>query len=392
MNPPDIATLAGAVLQRDRPLFTHEWEDSQARLAETFGGATVVCTGGAGFIAGQSLAAILPLRPAKLVLIDSSENGLAALLRDLRSADAVPRGTIVEPVVADVAGPLLPRAVAQAGRVDVLLAFAAVKHLRSEGDDASIAQMMRVNIGGTLAAAHAAWSSNPDARVYAVSTDKAAAPASLMGASKRLMELALLAAGPATSSRFANVAFSTGSLLDSWRSRLARAEPLPVPADTSRFFISPVEAGRLCLLASVAPAGAMVVPAHGCVPEVTLQDAAIRFLAAHGLTAHIVSPGDKTQPRASGSYPVILTPRDTAGEKASEVFADPGEAVAPWLGDLGTLTPHGDPVAALRVLEWVSARAGQPDLPIAGPELDELISQAVPTYAHVLGGNLSDRA
>jgi hypothetical protein len=136
----------------------------------------------------------------------------------------------------------------------------------------------------------------------------------------------------------------------------------------------------------------MVVPEHGCVPEVTLQDAAIRFLAAHGLAARFVSPGDKAQANAAGAYPVILTPRDTAGEKASEVFADPGETVGHWLGSLGTLTPHGDPVAALRVLEWVSARAGQPDLPIAGPELDELIVQAVPTYAHVLGGNLSDRA
>ena len=159
--------------------------------------------------------------------------------------------------------------------------FAAAKHVRTERDPVSVLQMLNVNINGTLRSVEAVMSGNPEARVFVVSTDKAADPASLMGASKRLMEMVILGSYPqATTTRFANVAFSSGSLLESWLLRLARRQVLPVPADTRRFFVSPQESGQLCAIASAAPPGGVVVPEPGLIGSVDLLDA---LLAGSGL-------------------------------------------------------------------------------------------------------------
>jgi nucleoside-diphosphate-sugar epimerase len=330
-------------------------------------------------------------------LLDANENGLAEAVRALRSGGLLSQSTNLRTVLVDAAGPEIPRALRQIGRTDALMVFMAVKHVRSERDDVSALRMFDVNVGGAhrLAEAAGAPGGTP---VFAVSTDKAVAPASLMGASKNLMEQVLLGSYPRVSlTRFANVAFSTGSLLDSWRRRLASGEALPVPADTWRYFVTPKEAGQLCVLAAAAQPGEIVVPAPDLLPETLLEEAAERFLGCYGLRAEFVdSLADASGvlsagTNAAGRYPVLVTPRDTAGEKRNESFVEAGVVVRPWHRELLTVRREVDAQRALSVLHWLQQRAADPHLPVLGPQFDALLAEAIPGFQHTTGGSLDDR-
>jgi nucleoside-diphosphate-sugar epimerase len=398
---PSTQQIAGAITGRDASAFAAAWAEAAPMLEAHLAEQRLVLAGGAGFIARQTLDALLPFEPAEVLLLDANENGLAEVVRSLRSSDAVPSATRLSTVLADVCGPELPRALAQFDPVDVLMTFSAVKHVRSERDDASILRMFEVNVGGAVRLADDSGAEEGTA-VFAVSTDKAVAPASLMGASKNLMEQVLLGSYPSvTLTRFANVALSTGSLLDSWQRRLAAGEPLAVPADTWRFFVTPQEAGQLCLLASVAPAGSIVVPVADLLPETLLEDAAERFLECFGLRAEFVeSRGDGDRlgsagaraGAAGGRYPVVVTPRDSAGEKRNEAFVEAGAVAQPWLQGLLRVQRHVDAAGALAVMGWLRERAADPAVPILGPQFDEMLAAAVPGFSHVSGASLDERA
>ena len=280
----DVDRLSEAVTGRSASAFGPAFADLADATREAYAGRRVLVTGAAGFIGGQTLRLILGLEPSLVVLVDTWENGLAETVRQLRTSGSVSPRTRLEPRLVDVAGPLVDRLVEAEGPFDVVLAFAAAKHVRSERDAASALHMLNVNVNGTLRVLEAAARRNPASRLFMVSTDKAADPSSLMGASKRLMERTVLGRLPqTTTTRFANVAFSSGSLLESWLIRLANGQLLAVPRETSRFFVRPVEAGQLCLIASMAPASSIVVPASGLVSEVLLDEALTRVLDALGL-------------------------------------------------------------------------------------------------------------
>jgi FlaA1/EpsC-like NDP-sugar epimerase len=191
--------------------------------------------------------------------------------------------------------------------------------------------------------------------VFSVSTDKAANPSSMMGASKRLMEHALFLPGQPwpdsaaiTSARFANVAFSNGSLLQSWQRRIANGQPLACPEDTRRYFVSLVESGHLCTLAGFAGTDRSIsVPtlepdAH----LVLMSDVATRFLDFHGYEPYTTHDEEEALSRlaelsASGRWPLLLTPLDTGGEKPYEEFVGANE------------TMRDGPCAALREIDYV---------------------------------------
>lgn len=395
--------IAEAITGREASAFAAAWGAASQRLGAFVSGRRLVLAGGAGFIARQTLDALLPFEPAEVSLLDIDENGLAEAVRALRSADAVPTATRLRTVLADVCGPELPRAFAQMWPVDALMVFSAVKHVRSERDDASVLRMFEVNVGGAMRLADAAGARDGTA-VLAVSTDKAVAPSSLMGASKNLMEQALLGSYPSVRlTRFANVALSTGSLLDSWRHRLAAGQPLAVPADTWRFFVTPQEAGQLCLLAAVAPPGSIVVPEAELLAQTRLEDAAEAFLGCLGLRAEFVhSLGEAERLLAAGGgeggggfsqpYPVVVTPRNTAGEKRSEAFLEAEAIAEPWLKGLLRVARDADAAGALAVMAWLRERTADPRLPIRGAEFDAMLTAAVPGFNHVTGGSLDDRA
>ncbi|MEZ5184642.1 MAG: polysaccharide biosynthesis protein [Candidatus Nanopelagicales bacterium] len=365
----------------------------QRELAATYEGARVLVTGGAGFIAGQTLRTILPFRPRTVVVADHDENSLAELVRDLRTSGSISTGTRLVPRLVDVTGPLIDRVVAEDGPFDVVLAFAACKHVRSERDAVSALHMLNVNVNGTIRPVRAAKQHNPDCRVFVVSTDKAADPASMMGASKRVMEMLVLGQYPeATTARFANVAFSSGSLLESWLIRLANDQVLPVPADTNRYFVTPAESGHLCTLASVAPPGSIVIPDPQAVGIWELQLALERVLASLHLTAEYITEDlvGAAQPTAD-TYPVLVTERDTPGEKAAEVFIGADEVAQEWVSPLFSVHSPHDVAAAEAFAGWVAEAVGRSRGPDLG-EIEAALAGALHRFAHISGtSGLDDR-
>jgi nucleoside-diphosphate-sugar epimerase len=394
-----VRTLSASIIGRQRSFLADSTAQSEAALSDRFRGRRVLVLGGAGFIATQTVRFLLSLEPAYVGLVDLSENGLAESIRAIRSSELAGPGTVVEPWLADIASPSFRRVLDSVGPVDQLMNFAAVKHVRSERDLPSLLRMLEVNVLGTHRAARAVAETSPQAHQFVVSTDKAADPANFMGASKRAMELAARSACPAvTTARFANVAFSSGSLLESWLLRLANGQPLAVPRDTWRYFVTPEESGQLCSLASIAPAASVAVPDFDEDHLVELEVALAIVLAAQGRTAHDVTSiaegmallADDPDPDA---WPVLVTARDTAGEKEAEVFAGSAERSEPWLPGLRRLPigPSSDAVDDLldRLAEWTS-RAGDG---LTVEDVQRALAAAVPNFSHIdATARLDDRA
>jgi FlaA1/EpsC-like NDP-sugar epimerase len=314
-----------------------DWAARFAEIRDQVAGASVLVVGAAGTIGAAAVRQLLPLAPARLALVDVDENGLARLARDIRSRGEGAGATIGFNALDFAGWPGLALAEA-GGPSDLVLDFAAVKHVRSEKNLYTLLHMIDVNVVRQQRfAAHLARAGLAR-RLFVVSTDKAADPASFMGATKLLMEAAVFTAcdgagAPrASAARFANVAYSSGSLLESYLQRFAAGQALAAPADTRRYFISAREGARICLLAQLAcPAGRVAVPRFDPgAGAVELADTAAAFLRGHGRRAAFVETPDEAARILTGggeAYPVLLTPRDTAGEKQIEVFHGAGEAI-----------------------------------------------------------------
>lgn len=361
------------VVGRAESFFAADLEAQRASLAEQIRGARILVIGGAGSIGSRTLATVADFAPRCLHVIDHNENGLAELVRSIRSAG---RPFPVEDLTTlpfDYGGvPFALWFAERAGDYDHILNFAALKHVRSEKDPYSILAMLETNVAHLAGLARMVARSSALKRVFCVSTDKAANPSSMMGATKRMMEHALFS--PAlgwprgagiTSARFANVAFSNGSLLQSWQIRLAERQPMACPEGCRRFFVSLPESGHLCTLAAFATEpGSIAVPSLDPASHlVLLQDVAARFLAARGLAPVFVRSESEALKRLEplsreGRWPVLLTPLDTAGEKPYEEFVAAGEEAVPTtMASLLRVSyvPPRDPGAFPAFLDWLEA-------------------------------------
>lgn len=327
---PSRSELAAVVTGRSTPLLDHDLQIHAQAVDAAVRGRRVLVLGGAGSIGAATIRQLMAFGPQQVQAIDLDENSLVELLRDLRSDDAVPTGSELRVTPLDLAAPIMRRLLHAEDPYDLVLNFAAVKHVRSERDVFSLLRMLETNV---LAADRLmSWVSERGAPAYfAVSTDKAANPVNIMGATKRAMELMMFDQRrpvAVTSARFANVAFSNGSLLDGWLRRLEKGQPWAVPASTRRYFVSPEESGQLCLLAATAaPDRHVVVPALS--PELHLRDlveVADEVLGALGLQpVHCTSEGEARSAmrrvRGTTQWPVLITSLDTAGEKEFEEFS-----------------------------------------------------------------------
>lgn len=399
--------MASVATGRTTSAFQADVALHRAALRDAFAGRRVLVIGGAGSIGSATIRALLPFRPAAVDVIDQDENGLAGLVRDLRSDDLVARETSLRLMPLDYGAPVAHRFVRDA-RYDAVLHFAALKHVRSEKATASVLQMLDTNVLKQRRLMTWLAEAGAPARYFAVSTDKAANPVNFMGASKRLMEHLLftpgatpLRAGRCTSARFANVAFSAGSLLASWRDRLERGQPIAVPRDTRRYFVSLGEAAEICLLAAAAlPTAHLGVPRLTAAADlrdlVAIAEAVVRA-AGHAPAwyddedaARHAMAGD----RAAGKWPILLTPRDTAGEKAEEEFAGTGETIVDaGMTALAAIPQRGAALPALQAaLDQIESWASQSALKVGRHDIAAVIGSAVPEFAHVAGtASLDDR-
>ena len=249
--------------RRTQSLLSEDFARHRDALAGNINGARALVIGGAGTIGSHYIKALLKHDVAALCVVDTNENGLTELVRDLRSAGVynIPKNFTTYPV--NFRDRVFHKIFKAHGPFDIVANFAAHKHVRSEKDVFSIEAMVENNV----LAAHdllAFLAENPPKHFFCVSTDKAANPVNIMGASKKLMEEMLLAHAekfPVKTARFANVAFSNGSLPLGFLERLQKRQPWSCPLGIRRFFVSPQESGELCLIASVvAKSGGIVFP------------------------------------------------------------------------------------------------------------------------------------
>lgn len=315
------------VTGREKSFFMPDLVGFGNELQAKIEGRSALVIGGAGTIGSSFIKALLVYRPAKVVVVDINENGLTELVRDCRSdaSISVPADFKLYPV--SLGDDVFTKIFHREGPFDIVANFSAHKHVRSEKDVFSVEAMIENNVFRAVEMLKL-LEQYPPAHFFCVSTDKAANPVNVMGASKKLMEDLIMAyAGEfkVSTARFANVAFSNGSLLAGFVERMMKQQPLACPADVKRFFVSPAESGQICLLACILGNTAEIF-----FPKLEEKDMrrfseiVPAFLDQFGLTPLYCSSEqearDQMAYRVNDQYPVFLFNSDTTGEKLYEEF------------------------------------------------------------------------
>ena len=287
----------------------------------------ILVIGGAGTIGSSYIKQILIYKPSKITVVDINENGLTELTRDLRSSTLLD----YDPEYITYPVNLLSTTFDKIFKLDswdLVANFSAHKHVRSEKDKISVEALIKNNVFGAIKLLELC-EQNPPNYFFSVSTDKAANPVNIMGASKSLMEKLILSKKEkfkVSTARFANVAFSNGSLLDGFICRLNKRQPLSCPSDIKRFFVTPEQSGQICLLATfLGDSGNIFFPKldfHK--DQIYFKDIALDFLRNEGLEP--ISMNSEKEAKEydiecnSGKYPIYFFNTDTSGEKKYEEF------------------------------------------------------------------------
>lgn len=326
--------ISDNVTFRKESMFLADINANRERLSAEIKDKSVCVIGGAGSIGSSFIKAVLPFKPSKLIVIDLNENGLAELTRDLRSTYGMYVPEEYRAYTLNFADPIFERIFREEKGFDIVANFSAHKHVRSEKDKYSVQALIENNDikAKKLLDLLAVY---PPKHFFCVSTDKAANPVNIMGASKRIMEdmiMAYTTKFKVTTARFANVAFSNGSLPDGWINRVDKKQPLAAPNDVKRYFVSPEESGQICMLACIlGKNGEIFFPKLGEEQMLTFSSICDKFVADLGADKEEFSNDEDAKkfanemPFGSKKYPVVYIKSDTTGEKAYEEFFVPGE-------------------------------------------------------------------
>ena len=290
-------------------------------------GKNILVIGGAGTIGSSYIKQILKYKPSRITVVDINENGLTELTRDLRSSNLLDYNPeyITYPVnlLSDTFDKIF-----NSDTWQVVANFSAHKHVRSEKDKISVEALIKNNVYGAIKLLNLC-EGNPPSYFFSVSTDKAANPVNIMGASKSLMEKLILSKKNnfrVSTARFANVAFSNGSLLDGFIYRLNKKQPLSCPSDIKRFFVTPEQSGQICLLATfLGDTGNIFFPKldfhkH----QIYFKEIALDFLKSNDFEPELVQSEKDAKEfdfdENPSKYPIYFFKTDTSGEKTYEEF------------------------------------------------------------------------
>jgi FlaA1/EpsC-like NDP-sugar epimerase len=322
-------------LNRGESMFKEDIDNNASLLYKSINNMNVLVIGGAGTIGSSFIKSILKFNPYKIVVVDLNENGLTELVRDIRSDHEYNVSEEFYTYPMSYASNVFEKMFNFHGPFDIVANFAAHKHVRSEKDIFSIEALIENNI---LYAKNLLeiLLNNPPKHFFCVSTDKAANPVNIMGASKRLMEELILSysyAFKVTTARFANVAFSNGSLLDGFKKRIDKNQPISCPRDITRFFVTPQESGEICMLSCILGNASEIF-----YPKLNMKTDLINFttiikplLNEYGfIPEYFESEAEAKKSMfilSEKKYPIYLFDSDTSGEKLYEEFYTEDETI-----------------------------------------------------------------
>ncbi len=330
-----ILSLVG----RTAPLFEADIAESERQLSEIVRTSRFLVIGGAGTIGSAICRELFARNPRVLHVVDISENNMVELVRDIRSSVGYGDGefaTFALDCGSDIFRAFVREQERRIGGYDYVFNTSALKHVRSEKDPFTLMRMVDTNIFNTDSTMQMARDFGAK-KYFCVSTDKAANPVNMMGASKRIMEMFLNRRSvemPVSTARFANVAFSDGSLLYGFNRRLEKNQPLSAPNDVRRYFVTPKEAGQLCLMSCLFGENRDVFfpKLNEHLNLVTFSSIAVKYLENLGYEAVECATEDEARSsvaelKAQGKYPVYFFKSDTTGEKDFEEFFMEGETL-----------------------------------------------------------------
>ncbi len=330
----DVVSLIG----RKEKLFTEDINENDCFLKEEISGSSFLVVGGAGSIGQSVVFEIFRRNPKLLHVVDISENNLVELVRHVRSSLGYIEGEF-KTFAIDCGSDIFDAFLKNQRNYDYILNLSALKHVRSEKDPYTLMRLVEVNVLNTIKNLRFLRSSGTGSpkKYFCVSTDKAANPVNMMGASKRIMEMFLIKEGgdiAISTARFANVAFSDGSLLHSFQNRLMKREPISAPDDVKRYFVTQQEGGELCLMSALTGKNRDIFfpKLSEKLNMMKFSDIAVKFLEANNYTPFLCETEDEARKRSdelikNGKWPCFFFQSDTAGEKSYEEFYMKSEEV-----------------------------------------------------------------
>ena len=379
------------LIGREAELFQEDIITHNKELSQKVSNSSFLVLGAAGSIGQAVTKEIFKRDPKKLHIVDISENNMVELVRDIRSSLGYIKGDF-KTFALDIGSIEYDAFIKADGAFDYVLNLSALKHVRSEKDPFTLMRMIEVNIENTDKTI-AQSIENGAKKYFCVSTDKAANPVNMMGASKRIMEMFLMRKSldiPISTARFANVAFSDGSLLHGFNQRITKGQPISAPSDIKRYFVTPKESGELCLMSCLLGKNRDIFfpKLSEKLNLITFSDIAIRYLKNLGYEAHLCQSEEearelvKTLPE-QGKWPCYFTGSTTTGEKDFEEFFTDNEILDmkrfkslgiiknKALFDNKKLTHFEDKIANMkRKKEWTKE------------EIVELFFEMIPNFGH----------
>jgi len=323
------------LIGRECELFSNDISANEIRLHKVVSNASFLVLGGAGSIGQAVTKEIFKRNPKKLHIVDISENNMVELVRDIRSSFGYINGDF-QTFALDIGSIEYDAFIKADGKYDYVLNLSALKHVRSEKDPYTLMRMIDVNVFNTEKTMKQA-AEKGSKKYFCVSTDKAANPVNMMGASKRIMEMFLMRRSAdiaISTARFANVAFSDGSLLHGFNQRIQKRQPIVAPKDIKRYFVTPQESGELCLMSCIFGENRDIFfpKLSESLHLITFADIAVKYLKDMGYEPHLCKTEDEARELANtlpqeGKWPCLFTDSDTTGEKDFEEFFTDNETL-----------------------------------------------------------------
>lgn len=387
------------MIGRERPLFDVDVQRVEGELSARVAASRFLVIGGAGSIGQAVTREIFKRRPKALHVVDISENNMVELVRDIRSTLGYIDGDF-RTFAIDCGGREYEALMHAERGYDYVLNLSALKHVRSEKDPFTLMRLIEVNVLNTIKTIELA-NAQGATKYFCVSTDKAANPVNMMGASKRIMEMFLMQASaklPISTARFANVAFSDGSLLHGFNQRFTKRQPISAPNDVRRYFVTPQESGELCLMSCLLGDNRDIFfPKLSESLDLTrFSDIAVRYLESLGYTAYPCSSEEEARDRsveliAQRQWPCYFFASDTTGEKDFEEFFTDAETLdMQRFSSIGVIknAPEHDADRLTHFLETIRAIRSGSDWKKG--EIVDLFNHMIPDFSHKETGKYLD--